>query len=183
MKERWRSTEVVLVLNSQWSLISVQFILGECSGQFLSDPSQFPLFLRTSWDRIGGIWVLGLLQPCCVTLTAAATCTAQKIRACAALASWDWCTNILFTALTGLSDMSLSIWLMFPSAADSSFYTKIIEWVFLVRKTRLFCSWVTFVWSSWIPLPRNSDILVKKDWKHLTGITFQRVCILFASTY
>lgn len=124
----------------------------------------FPTF-HYSWDNLGGIRVLGVLQTCCVTLTAAATCTVQKIRVRAALTSWDWCTNILFTALTGFSDMSLSIWLIFPSAADSSFYTKIKEWVFLVRKMRLFRSCVTFVLSSWIPLPRNSDILVKKDWK------------------
>lgn len=116
-------------------------------------------------------------------LTATATCAAQKVQACAALSLWDWCMNIPFTALTGLSDMSLSIWLIFPSAADSRFYTKITEWVFLVRKTRLFCSWVTFLWSLLIPLPRSSDVLAKKDCKHLPGITFRQVCLLLASTY
>lgn len=116
-------------------------------------------------------------------LTATATCAAQKVPACAALSLWDWCMNIPFTALTGLSDTPLPIWLIFPSAADGRFYTKITEWVFLVRKMRLFCSWVTFLWSLLIPLPRSSDVLAKKDCKRLPGITFRQVCLLLASTY
>lgn len=68
----------------------------------------------------------------------------------------------------------------FPFCTDSCFYTKIIKWVFLARQILLFCSWVTFVWSLLIPLPRSSDILSKKAWKHLTDMTFQGVFIYSA---
>lgn len=67
-----------------------------------------------------------------------------------------------------------------PLCTDSSCYTKLIKWVSPVRKMTLFCSWVTFVWSLLIPLPRSRDILSKKAWKHLTDITLQRVCLYSA---
>lgn len=60
-------------LSSLWSL-SAQLILDQCSGQILPNFFQFPLFLRTAWDRKGGICVLGALHPCAVT-PAAVPCT------------------------------------------------------------------------------------------------------------
>lgn len=100
-------------------------ILGECSGQFLSFPvSTIPedKLGYKEWDMSACSPTELLCHPhfCCYlhcpeNTNSCCTCIVGRI------------TNVLFTALTGLSDVSLSIWLIFPSAADSSFYTKIIE--------------------------------------------------------
>lgn len=99
------------------------------------------------------------------------------------LASWDWCKNVLFSYLAGLSDMALSVQLIFLSAADISFYTKITEWVFL--DMTLFCSWVTLVWSLLILLPRSTDREEILQTSHFLqrGSSSLWVCILLARTY
>lgn len=111
---------------------------------------------------------------------------------CSLQGGWNWvastgpfwpkwfCCSVAhtFTALPALICHCPCGW--FPFCTDSCFYTKIIKWVFLARQILLFCSWVTFVWSLLIPLPRSSDILSKKAWKHLTHMTFQGVFIYSA---
>lgn len=192
-------------LSSQWSLLSAQLTLGRCSGQFLANFYHFSLFLRTAWDRKGGICVLGVWHTCCVTPAAAVTCMPRwhqlvlpPVRGLVLWAAWDsWgCPCSLqggwsYMAFTGPLWPKLFCYPMehtlhcstsvhvadFPLCTDSTFYTKTIKWVFPVRKMALFCNWVTFVWSLLTALPRSSDILSKKAWKHLTAITFQRVCI------
>lgn len=67
-----------------------------------------------------------------------------------------------------------------PLCTDNGFYTKIIKWVLLAGKIILLCSWVNFVGSLLIPLPRSSDILSKGAWKHLTDKTSQRVRVYSA---
>jgi len=83
--------------------------------------------------------VLGVLLTCCVTLAVAAACTAQKIGACAALVCGTDAHTHSSLPEEGCQVCHYPFGWHFPSAADSSFYTKIIDWVFLVRKMRLCC--------------------------------------------